>query len=158
VDLSWRSSLKVSGSVLRRRVQNYSLDTSFVAFSIVTNFPDSSTLPAARNAPSRHIRCAFSPDFHFQLGRPRAVQAGERRRPFLVPSGETPNDSIAQLSPKLFLFSHRSSRGDGGMFRFPQRARFILSADSLGVVHRELMSRVVIEDSDQRNARLGCCV
>jgi hypothetical protein len=32
------------------------------------------------------------------------------------------------------------------------------TADSLGVVHRELMSRVVIEDSYQRIARLGCCV
>ena len=37
-------------------------------------------------------------------------------------------------------------------------ARFALSADSLGVVRRELMSRVVIEDSYQRNARLGGCV
>ena len=36
-------------------------------------------------------------------------------------------------------------------------ARFTPSANSLAVVHRELMSRVVIEDSYQRNARLGCC-
>lgn len=33
-----------------------------------------------------------------------------------------------------------------------------LNADSLGVVYRELMSRLVVEDSHQRNARLGCCV
>jgi hypothetical protein len=33
-----------------------------------------------------------------------------------------------------------------------------LSAGSLGVVDRELMSRVVIEDRHQQNARLGCCV
>ena len=30
--------------------------------------------------------------------------------------------------------------------------------NSLGVVHRVLRSRAVIEDNHQRNARLGCCV
>jgi len=88
----------------------------------------------SRSCPAMAATCAHA----------RAAAAADRRGLSLVPV----------LLQELAGLQVRIMQTARDTYRAWRHSRL----NSLGVVHRVLRSRAVIEDNHQRNARLGCCV